>query len=266
MLSVSSLIEFLINLLRDQAAQEEFARDPQGMLARNGLDSLTAQDVGDIAPMLADHEGVALKHDGSHPVPQQTGYHHDDPVRAITQLTDRYEVKNVVVNNSNEYNVSYVDDRTYIDDRDTNVNVDDRDTTNIRAGGDVNVKDSFNQDNDVKVIKDSYNQDNDGVDNKGGTIDDSPVAGNDIKDSLNTQKDTTATTINNSGNQVEQNQTTDVPAESAEGTPHGAPLQETSLTEEPHSYETPQEDPQPVEHDAVPDDVPQDDLAVAAAG
>ena len=126
MLSVSSLIEFLIDLLRDHAAQEEFANDPQGMLARHGLDSLTAQDVRDITPMLADHEGVALKHGGSHPVLHQVGYHHDDPVRAISQITNNYEVKNVVVNDSHEYNLSYVDHRTYIDSHDT--------TANIQAG------------------------------------------------------------------------------------------------------------------------------------
>jgi hypothetical protein len=272
MLSVSSLIEFLIDLLRDHAAQEEFANDPQGMLARHGLDSLTAQDVRDITPMLADHEGVTVKHGGSHSVLHHAGYHHDDPVRAISQITNHYEVKNVEVYEPHEYNLTYVDHRTYIDDRDTNVNVDDRDTTNIHAGGDVNVENSFNQDNDVNVIKDSYNQDNDGVDNKGGTIDHSPVAGDDIKDSLNTHKDTTATTINDSGNHVEHNSSTDVHTESDEEASHVAPLHETSLSEEPlHHEESLPEDPHPGESDAVHDDtihddLPHDDLAAAAAG
>jgi hypothetical protein len=256
MLSVSSLIEFLIDLLRDHAAQAEFAHDPQGMLAQHGLDSLTAQDVRDITPMLADHEGVELKHGGSHPLAHYAGYHHDDPVRAIAQITNHYEVKNVVVNDSHDYNLTYVDHRTYIDDHhDTN--------TNIQAGGDVNVTDSFNQDNHTNVIKDSFNYHNEGVDNRGGTIDHSAVAGDDINNSLNTQHDTTATTIEDSGNHLEHNQTTDLHPEPDHATPHETPLHETSLSEEPPHHDEPlPEDP----HPAIHDDLPHDDLAAAAAG
>ncbi|MGH3914504.1 MAG: IniB N-terminal domain-containing protein, partial [Pseudonocardiaceae bacterium] len=34
MLTVDSLLDFLLNLLRDEAAQAEFERDPEGALAR----------------------------------------------------------------------------------------------------------------------------------------------------------------------------------------------------------------------------------------
>lgn len=181
MLSVSSLIEFILNLLRSEAAQTEFAADPHGMLARHGLDSLCAQDVRDVAPLVADHEAVHVKQGGYH----SWSNHDDDPVREITNITKHYEVNNVVVDDSDEYNF------TYVDDRDTVINVDDRDTTELHADGDVTINDSFNQDNDVNVIEDSFNQDNDGVDNKGGTIEDSVVAGDDIEDSLNSDDDTT---------------------------------------------------------------------------
>ncbi len=180
MLSVSSLIDFLMNLLRDEAAQEEFERDPEGMLARNGLDGLCGQDVRDVQPILADHAAVQVKQGSHHPSPHQD----DDPVREISHITEHYEVRNVVVDDSDEYNF------TYVDDRDTIVNVDDRDTTAIHADGDVTIEDSFNQDNDVNVIEDSFNQDNDGIDNKGGTIEDSVVAGEDIEESLNSDDDT----------------------------------------------------------------------------
>jgi hypothetical protein len=179
-LSVSSLIEFLMNLLRDEAAQVEFERDPQGMLARHGLDGLCGQDVRDVQPLLADHVAVHVRNGGYAP----SSHHDDDPVREISHITEHYEVRNVVVDDSDEYNF------TYVDDRDTIVNVDDRDTTVIHADGDVTIEDSFNQDNDVNVIEDSFNQDNDGVDNKGGTIEDSTVAGEDIEDSLNSDDDT----------------------------------------------------------------------------
>ncbi|MGH3873177.1 MAG: IniB N-terminal domain-containing protein [Pseudonocardiaceae bacterium] len=181
MLSVSSLIEFLLNLLRDEAAQAEFMADPQATLARHGLDDLCGQDVRDVQPILADHEAVHVRDGGHHSPPPQ---HHDDPVHEIKHITQHYEVNNVVVDDSDEYNFNYVDDR------DTIVNVDDRDTTDIHADGDVTIEDSFNQDNDVNVIEDSFNQDNDGIDNKGGTIDGSTVAGEDIEDSLNSDDDT----------------------------------------------------------------------------
>jgi hypothetical protein len=197
MLTVSSLIEFLINLLRDRDVQAEFERDPHGMLARHGLDSLSAQDVHDVLPMVADHACVQVKQAGYHPPAHHMAHYGDDPVRAISEITQHYEVRNVLVNDSHDYNLTYVDDRTYMDDHSTKTYVDDRDTTSIHAGGDVNVTDSFNQDNDTTVVKDSFNQDNDGVDNKGGTIDHSPVAGHDIDHSLNSSN---ATTVSNSGN------------------------------------------------------------------
>ncbi|MGH3786282.1 MAG: IniB N-terminal domain-containing protein, partial [Pseudonocardiaceae bacterium] len=190
MLSVSSLIEFLMNLLRDPAAQLEFERDPQGVLARHGLDNLCAQDVRDVAPLVADHDAVAVKHGGHQP--SNGGYHPpsydgEDPVREISHITEHYEVNNVVVNDSDEYNF------TYVDDRDTIVTVDDRDSTEINAEGDVTIDGSFNQDNDVNVIEDSFNEDNDGVDNKGGTIDDSVVAGEDIEESFTSDENTSVT-------------------------------------------------------------------------
>ncbi|MGH3977438.1 MAG: IniB N-terminal domain-containing protein [Pseudonocardiaceae bacterium] len=185
-LSVSSLIEFLMNLLRDEEAQAEFERDPQGMLARHGLDGLCGQDVRDARPLLADHEAVRVK--GGDDDDRASGsYYHggdDDPVREIHYVREHYEAdKNVVVNNEYDY--------TYVDDRDTIINVDDRDTTTIVADGDVTIEDSFNEDNDVTVIEDSFNEDNDGVDNKGGTIDESVVAGDGIESSLNSDDDTT---------------------------------------------------------------------------
>lgn len=179
MLSVSSLIEFLMNLLRDEAAQAEFVADPDGMLARYGLEGICGQDVRDVAPMVADHTAVHVKNGGYH----SSSNDDDDPVRQIKHITEHYEVKNTVMSPADEYNY------TYVDDRDTIVNVDDRDSTEIHADGDVTIEDSFNEDNDVNVIEDSFNQDNDGVDNKGGTIDDSAVAGDDIEDSLNSDDD-----------------------------------------------------------------------------
>lgn len=199
-LTVSSLIDFLLSLLRDEEATAEFAADPHGMLARHGLGHLSAQDVHDVAPMVADHAAVQVKHSAGY----SGSYHGDDPIQAISHITRQYEVTHVTVDQSPEYTLTYVDDRdtlVQIDDRDKTINVDDRDTTSIQAEGDVTIEDSFNQDTDVTMIEDSYNQDNDGVDNKGGTIDDSALAGEDIEDSY-TDDDTTVTDSHKTDNSI----------------------------------------------------------------
>jgi hypothetical protein len=164
MLDVSSLIEFLLNLLRDDAAQAEFVRDPQGALAQAGLAGVTAQDICDAQPILADHSGVA-HHPPAHHVP----VHHHDPVQQIHHVVKTHTVdKQVIVkhdapqyNTYNEYNqhYSYTDNSIHAD----------------------------------TAIVDSFNQDNDGVDNKGGVIKDSNVANGDQTDVGNSEETTTLT-------------------------------------------------------------------------
>src|SRR4051794_8436602 len=164
MLDVSSLIEFLLKLLRDDAAQAEFVRDPQGALAQAGLAGVTAQDICDAQPILADHSGVA-HHPPAHHVP----VHHHDPVQQIHHVVKTHTVdKQVIVkhdapqyNTYNEYNqhYSYADNSIHAD----------------------------------TAIVDSFNQDNDGVDNKGGVIKDSNVANGDQTDVGNSAETTTLT-------------------------------------------------------------------------
>jgi hypothetical protein len=47
---ITALLDFLMSLLRDEEAAQEFERDPQGVLARNGLDSVSGQDIRDVTP------------------------------------------------------------------------------------------------------------------------------------------------------------------------------------------------------------------------
>ena len=68
MLSLSSLIEFLLDMLRDPATQNDFARDPNATLAARGLSGVTAQDIQDVQPLLADHTGVSESVGGAHAV------------------------------------------------------------------------------------------------------------------------------------------------------------------------------------------------------
>lgn len=209
MLSISSLIDFLLDLLRDEEAAAEFARDPQAMLARHGLEGVTAQDVCDVEPILADTHGVSAR--PSHPAAdhvsggghaQRPEHHrpehgHDDPVREIHHVTTSYQVDHEVVvehhtaqNTYNEYNseLNYYDHSVTTGD-------------------------------DSTVVQDSFNEDNDGVDNKGGVINDSNVANGDqdtvgnseettvIEDSFD-EDDSETTVIVDSGNDSSDNSTT----------------------------------------------------------
>jgi hypothetical protein len=160
MLDVSSLIEFLLKLLRDDAAQAEFVRDPQGALAQAGLSGVTAQDICDAQPILADQTAVTAHH---------APVHHHDPVHQIHHVIKTHTVdKHVIVkhdapqyNTYNEYNQHYA----YTDN-------------SIHA--------------DTAIV-DSFNQDNDGVDNKGGVISHSNVADGDQTDVGNSEETTTLT-------------------------------------------------------------------------
>jgi hypothetical protein len=196
--TVNALIQFLLDLLRDDEAQAEFARDPEGMLARAGLSSVSAQDVCDAQPILADTVGVrpAPRHrnDDDHDGPRHhdAPHHHrsrhdddDDPVREIHHVVKTHEVdKQVIVKHAApEYN-TYNEYNSHFSYTDNSITAD-------------------------TVIQDSFNEDNDGVDNKGGVIDDSNVANGDQDDVGNSDEDTTITDSLN-----EDNSETDVVVDS----------------------------------------------------
>ena len=181
--TISSLIEFLMALLDDEELADDFRADPDGVLDRHGLDSTCGEDIRDAAPMVADQVGVHAV--GGRPVFAGG----DDPVGEITVITRHYDVTTGPT--TNEYNYYFVDDHDIV------ITVDDRDTINIHSEGDLTITDSFNEDNDITVIEDSFNQDNDGVDNKGGSIDDSVVTGDDMAESVNSDDDASLTGSHN---------------------------------------------------------------------
>lgn len=160
MLSISALIDFLLDLLRDDDAMAEFERDPDAALAAAGLSGVTADDVRDAATALGDHDGVSCDpdHDGGNG--GYSGGHHGDHVAAIHHVTKKYHAEESVVvknhyNTYNDYDVSYVDQSTSV------VNIDDRDT--VIHGEDVQIYDSFNGNSGATLVNDSFNSDDDTV-------------------------------------------------------------------------------------------------------
>ena len=65
-----TILQFLLDLLRDPSAQTAFADDPQGTLAAAGLDNLCFADTRDALPLVMDH------------APASVAARYDDDVRA----------------------------------------------------------------------------------------------------------------------------------------------------------------------------------------
>lgn len=181
MLSISALIDFLMNLLRDPDARAEFEQNPDAALAAAGLAGVSAQDVRDASTIIGDSDGVRCGSDdddddddhGSrshrHDDHGSRSYGHDDhgsrshghddhAVNEIHHVTKNYHVdEGVTVKNSfntyNDYDYDY--DISYVDNSTTAVNIDDRDT--LIVAEDVDINDSFNGDSSANVLQNSGN-------------------------------------------------------------------------------------------------------------
>ncbi len=153
MLSISELIDFLMSLLRDPEAQAAVRAGPTGHPGGErprGRQRPRTSATRACCWPTAERCGT--------PAPARTvPRHDDDPVREINYTTQHY------VGRARQRAPADVGDKI------TNiVNIDDRDT----------------------FIVDSFTEDNDGVDNKGGEINESVVAGDDIEGSLNDNSQT----------------------------------------------------------------------------
>src|SRR5215468_259432 len=91
MMSVSALIEFLMNLMRDDNAKAEFDQNPQGTLDKHGLGDVSGQDIRDARLIMADDGGVRHK-SGHHGSGSGSGSRGDDPVREIHHTTTNYVI------------------------------------------------------------------------------------------------------------------------------------------------------------------------------
>ena len=111
-----ALIAFILSLLRDPSAVEEFAAAPKAMLANNGLGDACAADVRAVKPVIVDHASVAARTvQTSTPPPQgnpgNPDQHSVDPDPVI------HEIQRII----NQF--TSVDARTTIVDQSTNQNI-----------------------------------------------------------------------------------------------------------------------------------------------
>ena len=117
-----SLIQFILDLLKDPKALAEFKEDPHGMLAQCGLSEVSADDVRDALVLAQDNDDVSFDRDyntggghgghGHHTPPPPPVHHGEDPVKYI----DKYVTNNHYTTN--------IDDRDTIIDNSVNQNID----------------------------------------------------------------------------------------------------------------------------------------------
>jgi hypothetical protein len=86
-----ALMDFIMSLLRDPAAMEEFDEEPQGMLARNGLSDACVEDVRAVAPVVIDHPDV---HPTPTPPPPPPKPYPNDVIKEIKSVTNHVTIDN----------------------------------------------------------------------------------------------------------------------------------------------------------------------------
>src|SRR6478672_985448 len=60
MTAATSLLDFILNLLKDPQAQAEFRASPEHVLAANGLTGVSAADIRGTLPLVTDNRYVGL--------------------------------------------------------------------------------------------------------------------------------------------------------------------------------------------------------------
>jgi hypothetical protein len=151
--SLQDVIDFLLDLLRDEELQAEFEQNPEGVLDDRGLEGITAQDVRDARLVLADQGGARAV--GDDPPPGG-----NDPIAELEFTADNFEPGPDVGPPDSSGPDLLTEPTTIfnIDDRDTTVTVSDDDTIVTQTTNDITViQDSFNDDstNVVTAIQDN---------------------------------------------------------------------------------------------------------------
>lgn len=167
-----ALIAFILSLLRDPNAAENFAAQPTATLANNGLQDVCMADVAAVRPVIVDNPRV-IHHDAPPPPPPPGPDDGDnsETVREIVRMVQQFttvDARSTIVDQSVNQNIwTEGGDVTQLFDQEANVASGD---DSIAAGDDVSVVDS---DLDVTVGDVSIgNETNDGSFNQTGTVPD----------------------------------------------------------------------------------------------
>jgi hypothetical protein len=136
-----ALIAFILSLLRDPDAVEEFNAAPHAALASNGLEGACAADVKAVAPVIIDHPDVAPKPDGPVYPPDPP----DEVIKEISRIINQFTTidnRATVIDQSTNQNIWADGDVTQIFDQEAVVAVGD---DSVAAGDDAAVDNSENE-------------------------------------------------------------------------------------------------------------------------
>ncbi len=103
-----ALISFILSLLRDPAAKEEFDAAPSETLANYGLQDACAADVQAVKPVIVDNPTVVVKPVSPTPPPPPPHHEPDEVIKEIRSIVNQFTT---------------VDARTTIVDQSTNQNI-----------------------------------------------------------------------------------------------------------------------------------------------
>lgn len=94
MTAATSLLDFILNLLKDPQAQEQFRASPEQVLAANGLTGVSAADIRETLPLVTDNRYVELNSSNHLVSPSFVPHAGDGDVRAVIhylhQITRTY--------------------------------------------------------------------------------------------------------------------------------------------------------------------------------
>jgi len=94
MTAATSLLDFILNLLKDPQAQEQFRASPEQVLAANGLTGVSAADIRETLPLVTDNRYVELNSSNHLVSPSFVSHAGDGDVRAVIhylhQITRTY--------------------------------------------------------------------------------------------------------------------------------------------------------------------------------
>jgi hypothetical protein len=159
MTASTSLLDWILSLLRDPEARAEFQSDPDGYASEHGFQDLSAADVHDALCLIADNSSASYDHkfsesnDVHYPPPHHTGGGEDAPHYLSHYITNNYKVidqHDTNIDNSVHQNVdTHGGDFHQVIDNDPVVASGDH---SVAAGGDI--RDSTVTSGDGNVVGD----------------------------------------------------------------------------------------------------------------
>jgi hypothetical protein len=119
MQAATSLLGFILNLLKDPQAQEEFRASPVQVLSAHGLSGVSAADIHETLPFLTDHRSVELastSHSAPPPVVPaagESGTHAAVHYLHHITRTYRYDDHGAHIHDSGHENIWAIDNVTH---------------------------------------------------------------------------------------------------------------------------------------------------------